>query len=87
MFASTLVAMTEASLLGFEASPVVALRMQVFMLGGTAAWNEADLMVREKTKAFSQAFRDLAAGSSRSDVYSDLRAIVKENYDRLSERH
>jgi hypothetical protein len=57
------------------------------MLGGTAAWNEADLMVREKTKAFSQAFLDLAAGSSRSDVYSDLRAIVKENYDRLSERH
>jgi hypothetical protein len=86
MFATSLVAMTEASLLGVEASRVVALRMQVFMLGGAAAWDEADLMVREKTQAFSAAFFDLAAGSSRSDVYSDLRAIVKENYDRLSTR-
>lgn len=76
--------MTEASLLGFEASRVVALRMQVFMLGGSAAWDEADLMVREKTKAFGQAFLDLAAGSSQSAVCADLRAIVKENHDRLS---
>jgi len=87
MFVTSLVAMTEASLLGFEASRVVALRMQVFMLGGTAAWDEADLMVSEKTRAFSQAFLDLAAGSTRSAVCSDLRTIVKENYDRLSERY
>lgn len=84
MFVSTLVAMTEATLLTLEASRVIGLRMQVLMLGGTAAWDEADLMVREKTKAFSQAYFDLAGGSSRSAVYSDLRAVVKDNYDRLS---
>jgi hypothetical protein len=84
MFASPLVAMTEATLLTLEASRVVALRMQVLMLGGTAAWDEADLMVREKTTAFSQAFFDLAGGSSHSAICSDLRAVVKDNYDRLS---
>ncbi|WNV12791.1 hypothetical protein [Tardiphaga sp. 709] len=84
MFASPLVGMTEAPLLTLEASRVVALRMQVLMLGGTAAWDEADLMVREKTVAFSQAFLDLAGGPSQSAVYSDLRAVVRDNYDRLS---
>jgi hypothetical protein len=86
MFSSTYAAMTEASLLSLEASRVVALRMQVMMLGGTAAWNEADLMVREKTKAFGQAFIDLSTGSSQASVCSDLRAVVKDNYERLSAR-
>jgi hypothetical protein len=85
MLASTLVAMTEASLLSLEASRVVALRMQVMMLGGKAAWNEADLMLREKAEAFGQAFIDLSTGSSQASVYSNLRAVVKHNYERLSE--
>lgn len=86
MLASTFVAFTEASLLSLEASRVVALRMQVMMLGGTAAWNEADLMVREKTKAFGRAFIDLSTGSSQASVCSDLRAVVKDNFERLSAR-
>jgi hypothetical protein len=46
--------MTESTLLTMEASRVIALRMQVFMLGGAGALQEADLMVKEKTTAFKR---------------------------------
>lgn len=55
MFAESLVAMTEVSLLSLEASCVIAMRMRVIMLGGADARTEAELMIREKLIAFSRA--------------------------------
>jgi hypothetical protein len=63
MFASTVVAMTEASLLSVEASRIAALHLQVLLLGGAAAWDQADLMAREKAQTLSQTFLDLVCAS------------------------
>jgi hypothetical protein len=60
--------MTESTLLTMEASRVIALRMQVFMLGGAGALQEADLMVKEKTTAFNKAMVDLSNGVPQSSV-------------------
>jgi hypothetical protein len=86
VLASTFVTMTELTLLSMEASRVVALRMQVLMLGGVAALDEAELMISEKTSAFQKAFVDLSGGASQTDVCSDLRTVVQGNIQRLSAR-
>lgn len=84
MFASPFVMMTETALLSMEASRVIALRMQIFMLGGVAAMEEAELMFEEKTKAFGKAFADLSGGASQSDVRAEIRAVVQSNIQRLT---
>lgn len=84
MFASTLVMMTETTLLTMEASRVIALRMQVFMLGGPGALQEADLMIDEKARAFKKALIDLSNGVPQSNVRSDIRSVVQANIRRLA---
>lgn len=84
MFVSTLVMLTETTLLTMEASRVIALRMQLFMLGGAGALQEADLMVKEKTTAFNKAMVDLSNGVPQSSVRSDIRTVVQANIRRLA---
>jgi hypothetical protein len=84
MLASTMVAMTEMTLLGLEARRVIALRMQVLMLGGVNALSAADLMVNERKAACRKASSDLSAGASHAGVRSDLRPLVQGNIARLT---
>lgn len=86
MLASTIVAMSELTLLAIEANRVIALRMRVLMLGGVAAMTEAELMVREKQIAVQKAISDLSGGASQAAVRSDIRSVVQGNIVRLSSR-
>jgi hypothetical protein len=81
---STFVAAMETVLSTIEATSVITLRMQMLLRGGKAAEAEAELMVTEKMRAFTQATWDIARGSSLAQVYEDYLSAIRANYDRLS---
>jgi len=81
---SAFVAAMETALSTLEATSVITMRMQILLQGGKAAEAEAELMVAEKLRAFTQAGSDLASGASHTKVSEDFRSAIRANYDRLS---
>jgi hypothetical protein len=71
------------TLLAFEASSVVHLRMSKFAFGGEGALDEAYLMVTEKMDAAMEAFGSILTGSSSKDVIERYRELVAANAERL----
>jgi hypothetical protein len=81
---STFVAAMEAALSTIEATSVITWRMQIFLQGGKAAEAEAELMVAEKMRAFTQAASDIVGGASLAHVHANFQSDIRANYDRLS---
>jgi hypothetical protein len=77
-------AVMENTLSTIEASGVIALRVQMISQGGPAAQVEAELMVTEKMRAFTQAATDIAHGASPAEVCEGFRSAIRANYNRLS---
>jgi hypothetical protein len=74
---------TELAMLGVEAQMVIGQRMAMFMLGGTKARNEAQLMVTEKMKAAGEAAMTIAMGGTPRKVVRGYRRKVQANHRRL----
>ncbi len=70
-------------LLAMEAQQTVQLRLHRLGLGGSAAIDEASLMVREKVEAFDEAMRAAMSGRSFESLINDYRTIVRANIERL----
>jgi hypothetical protein len=81
---SSFVAAMETALSTIEATHVITLRMQILLQGGKAAEAEAELMVSEKLRVFTQAASDIAHGASHTMVSENFRSAIRANYDRLS---
>lgn len=71
------------TMLAIEANEVVSLRLAKLAMGGTAAWDEADVMVSEKIRANLEAFASLLSGESSLSVINRYRDLVGENCGRL----
>lgn len=72
-----------AGLLAIESSEVIQLRMWRVCAGGTKAFDECVLMVREKAEAAREASRNLAQGGSLLNVVERYRGHVAANAHRL----
>jgi hypothetical protein len=71
------------TMLAIESNNVIGLRLAKVAGGGTAALDEADLMVSEKILASSEAFNALANGACSLALINRYREIVAANADRL----
>lgn len=81
--ASLLTLGTELAMLGVEAQMVIGQRMAMFMLGGSKARREAQLMVTEKVKAAGEAAVTIAMGGTPRKVVRGYRRKVQANHRRL----
>ncbi|WP_061937420.1 hypothetical protein [Aureimonas sp. AU22] len=79
MFASA----ANVTLLAMESQQAVLLRLHRLGCGGPQSIDEANLMVREKIEAFSDAMRAAMAGGSFESVVDDYRSVVRANIERL----
>ena len=70
-------------MLAIESNGVIALRMTKLASGGTAAQDEAVLMVREKVAASIEASNTLLGGGSVVSVVDRYREHVQANSARL----
>ena len=73
-------------MLAFESSGVVSLRMMKLLSGGSAAVEEAHLMVSEKVEAAFEAGTNLMAGASGEELIHRYRQYVAANAERLSSK-
>lgn len=67
-----------------ECHEVIVLRMLKAARGGTAATEEAALMLSEKTEALARYGPAFMAGGSLDQIIQDYRGIVQANVLRLS---
>jgi hypothetical protein len=71
------------AMLALEAQKVVELRLVRLAWGGCEAWDEALLMVSEKTRAVAEAADTLITGGSLETVVARYREHVAANTERL----
>jgi hypothetical protein len=71
-------------MLGAESQQVIWLRLMKLAAGGTAAQNEARLMLSEKVSAAHQAGEHILRGGSADSVVRGYRKKVRANVRRLS---
>jgi hypothetical protein len=77
-------AVAEGVQLGVEAQTVVALRLLKIVRGGSAAGEEAILMLTEKVAAAGEALATVMKGGSGQRVIRRYRSRVRANARRLS---
>jgi hypothetical protein len=73
-----------ASLLAFEASNVIHLRMWKLAEGGRCALEEGELMITEKIAATCEAFGSFLLGNSPLSIIQRYRDLVAANASRLT---
>ena len=73
-----------ATLLAFEATSVMHLRMVKIASGGGGAFEEAHLMVTEKIGACMEAVNSVMEGGTLGTVIERYRELVAANAERLS---
>ncbi len=73
----------DATMLTLQSSQVVYLRLLKLTLGGSAAYAESELMVREKIAAGTAAGLVILGGGSVETVIAGYRAVVDANAERL----
>jgi hypothetical protein len=71
-------------MLALESNRVIGLRFAKIAQGGTVAWDEAQLMVSEKMRAFAEATETLMTGGTTAAVLSRYQEHVTANVGRLS---
>lgn len=79
-------AITKGLQLGFDVQTVVALRLLKIARGGSAAGEEATLMVTEKIATAGEALATLMTGGSGQKVFRRYRSRVRANAGRLSRK-
>jgi hypothetical protein len=84
MFLSLFVSSIENTLMTFEASNVIAMRLQMFCKGDVQALRESELMVSEKMAAFTQAGLEILAGASNAVIRKNFRVAIQANEARLN---
>lgn len=72
------------SMLAFESQQVIGMRLMKTALGGTAAADEAALMISEKAEAAMRYGPAFMTGGSLDQMIDDYRTIVQANVARLS---
>jgi hypothetical protein len=72
-----------ATMLAFESNRVIALRLAKIAWGGTAAFDEAQLMITEKIRAAHEATETLMTGGTTAAVISRYHEHVTGNVGRL----
>lgn len=72
------------TLLAFESTAVIGLRLVKISRGGVAAFDEVNLMINEKLLANAAAVRGLSAGVGIPVVIGGYREVVAGNFQRLS---
>ena len=73
-----------ATLLAFEATNVVHLRMVRLASGGEGVFDEAHLMITEKIGAAMEAVNPVMEGATLGTVIERYRELVAANAERLS---
>jgi hypothetical protein len=71
-------------MLAFQSNRVIGLRLAKIAYGGTAAFDEPQLMGSEKIRAFAEATETLMTGGTTAAVLSCYQEHVTANVGRLS---